>query len=729
MIHASAKGVTVNDGVRTSGHVHLDDGRPPVRFDCLSVDIGSSPQYCSTGAANITPVKPIDGFARRWEDLVDRVKATTSSSDQSSSDHTHKVAVVGGGAGGIELTLAINERLTNLTGDKSKVQITLLNKGSSLLKQHNPRVRAIFDRILTSRGITVIKNATATSVSSSINTKTLHYNNLETEASDDFDEIIWCTNASAQEWIKKSTPLETTAEGFIMVDDSFQTNVPGIFAAGDCCHNRSSPRPKAGVFAVRAGPVLRDNMINYLMGKPMIEYQLQSEFLGLISTGNKYAVASRGDFALEGAFLWKLKDEIDVKWMNGYKQLPEMQVDLQVPEIAQTKGAAAMAAFAEAPMRCGGCGAKVGASTLSRVLKVVRERRHKQEQKLGSSSAEKNKAIPTSLSSMDDCAVCLPPPPNCMTVHTIDFFRSFISDPFVFGRVSAVHSLSDCHAMGAIPQTALALAVAPYAVSESITEDTLIAMLSGASDALFEEDCALAGGHTCEGAELSLGFAVNGYLPANFKGFLKNGGKVGNKIVLTKRVGTGALFAAEMRGKVDGKFRSEAISEMCKSNGKAAKVITDPEFVSSVNAVTDVTGFGLVGHLLEMLDWEAGIGARLALSEIPFFEGAVSAAKQNIYSSLQKSNENSRRAVKNHSAIAQAHPEKSRLLYDPQTAGGLLIIMEAGAAEALVSRMKDDGYDSCTVIGEIIRLDTGGEGGGGGAEESCVMRKLVEIGE
>ncbi|GMH79022.1 hypothetical protein TL16_g08007 [Triparma laevis f. inornata] len=553
LIHASATGIEINESGK-GGSVTVDDGRPPIRFDALSVDIGSSPQYCSTGSSHITPVKPIDGFAHRWSSLVDRVSSDVS-------NEIIKVAVVGGGAGGIELTLAINERLKKIVKGEGRVEVTVFNRGGEILQQHNPKVREIFDRILKERNVHVVRNATASTSNS--NTKTLHYTHNDTPTSSPFSEIIWCTSASSQPWLRTSAPFETTDDGFILVDDMFQTSIPGIFAAGDCCHNRSGSRPKAGVFAVRAGPILRDNMLNFLMGNKLIEYVLQKEFLGLISTGDKYAVASRGSFALEGAFLWKLKDEIDVKWMKSYKELPEMKVELDFPEIAQSKGAVAMAAFAEAPMRCGGCGAKVGASTLSRVLKAVRERRHLQEQN-ASPNPNPNSSIPTSLSSMDDCAVCPPPPRDCMTVHTIDFFRSFISDPFIFGRISAVHSLSDCHAMGALPQTALALAVAPYAVTESITEDTLIAMLSGASDALFEEGCALAGGHTCEGAELSLGFAVNGYLPPNFPGFLKAGGQPTNKIVLTKRVGTGALFAAEMRGKVNGIFRTEAINEMCK---------------------------------------------------------------------------------------------------------------------------------------------------------------------
>ena len=173
--------------------------------------------------------------------------------------------------------------------------------------------------------------------------------------------MLWCTSATTQGWIKDNTPLVTTEGGFVKVNEFYQTSVPTIFAAGDCASNPSNPRPKAGVFAVRAGPFIRQNLINTLLGKELVPHEPQKEFLGIISTGDKYAVASRGEGGcLEGKWAWKLKDEIDTTWMKGYKELPEMEDETSPPPIVMSKGAAAMAAFAEAPMRCGGCGAKVG---------------------------------------------------------------------------------------------------------------------------------------------------------------------------------------------------------------------------------------------------------------------------------------------------------------------------------------------------------------------------------
>lgn len=253
--------------------------------------------------------------------------------------------------------------------------------------------------------------------------------------------------------------------------------------------------PLAGVFAVWAGPIVKDNLVAYLLNQPLVAHKPQSEFLGLISTGEKYAVASRGNHALEGQFLWTLKDEIDRTWMDGYINLPDMtdnsssgandnntantnssndhddtdeqisSSSVQVPPSLSKRGPDALAAFAEVNMRCGGCGAKVGSTTLTRVLDAIYKRRLARSGVSNNSINKPRKVDP------DDAAIV--PLPEGSTgggamIHTIDFFfRSFISDPYMFGKIAAVHALSDVHAMGAQVMNALALAVVPFAATES----------------------------------------------------------------------------------------------------------------------------------------------------------------------------------------------------------------------------------------------------------------------
>lgn len=450
----------------------------------------------------------------------------------------------------------------------------------------------------------------------------------------------------------------------------------------------------------------------------MTSHAPQKEFLGLISTGDKYAVASRGDHALEGEFLWRLKDEIDVGWMSMYKVLPSME-DMEnrknvetvhtpkIPSILQHKSKEnLLAAFMEAPMRCGGCGSKVGSHTLNRVLEAVYKHRVCQCIKKGPDTKAPKLIDP------DDAAIIMLPKSGGAMVQTVDFFRSFISDPFVFGKIAAVHALSDCHAMGADAHSALALAVVNFSANESITESTLIDMLSGASDIFDEEKCELSGGHTCEGSEQALGFSITGFVQNPSHLLKKRGGKVGDKIILTKPIGTGALFAAEMRAKCHGEHVEEALKSMMISNCAASRVVR--QYIErGVHACTDVTGFGLVGHLLEMLiandtgteNFES-IAAVVDLNTIPFFKGAIEAATNGIFSSLFRENFRSRRAVKNHEEAVVSSPIKYPLIFDPQTAGGLLLFVSSDICDELILCLRQSGnVNHVSVIGELTSYE------------------------
>jgi selenide,water dikinase len=499
-----------------------------------------------------------------------------------------------------------------------------------------------------------------------------------------------------------NTPFDTTDDGFLTVKDTYEsTSHSGVFAAGDCCHLVNHPRPKAGVFAVRAGPPLFHNLLSYLLQKPLKSHRPQSRFLGLISTGDPYAIASRGQwFAMESRFLWTWKDYIDRTWMKKYKVLPDVEEMMskmilkrksrsRVPECVTNKGSHVAAAFSADPMRCGGCGAKVGASTVSRVLHTVHQRQVQR--------AKEMSLPPPPPIDHDDAAIVLVRGGGAL-IHTIDYFRSFISDPFIFGKVAAVHALSDVHAMGAAAQTALALAVVPFAANEDITESTLLDLLSGASDVLQDEEVQLVGGHTCEGSELACGFAIHGFSACPQKLLRKYGGNIGDKMVLTKPVGTGALFAADMRTKCEGRHVMEALKSMLQSNGVASRIAC--EYGDSIHACTDVTGFGLMGHLLEMLVAGSDIGAVINIREIPFLRGALEASSDGIYSSLQPQNARCRSAITNHVDAAAACPVEYPLLFDPQTAGGLLFFVNADVADSFVDKLRVH-HPSAKVIGEI----------------------------
>jgi len=277
--------------------------------------------------------------------------------------------------------------------------------------------------------------------------------------------------------------------------------------------------------------------------------------------------------------------------------------------------------------------------------------------------------------------------------HTVDFFRSFGVDPFMFGRIAAVHSLSDSHAMGARPITALAIAVVPYGV-ESVVEETLFQMMSGAVEALREVNCALIGGHTCEGKELSLGFAVNGAVEID-RVMQKGGMSPGEMIILTKPIGTGTLFAAHMRVQAEGSWIAKALKHMAQSNHRAAECFR--EFNAS--ACTDVTGFGVLGHLSEMVK-ASDVGAKLNLDSLPLMDGALECVtKKKIFSSLQPANLRLRRAIVNE-AIALKHAVYP-LIFDPQTSGGLLATVSEKDAAECVSTLRKLGYEQACIVGEV----------------------------
>mmetsp|Transcript_22481 Transcript_22481/g.27554 ORF Transcript_22481/g.27554 Transcript_22481/m.27554 type:complete len:931 (+) Transcript_22481:35-2827(+) len=814
-IHAAAIGITYNnendhddgeDTARGLGFVQLSDGRPDIRYDTLSIDVGSSPsipsdivlsspmkvtqendksllqqpkqellQQKSSFLSSITPVKPIATFSKRWANICDRLYSTKLNCTYSSSN-PFQLVVVGGGAGGIELALSAQLALQNIMkedtcNDKYEedcIQVILVTRGQDLLSSHNFSVKSIFKRILSEKKIHVRYNAEVIGImeekhdiynSSSLLSTPNHELKLSSSTKEQlpikFHECLFCTSANASSWLTTHTPFETTSDGFVTVKDTYEClNHPGVFAVGDCCHLADNPRPKAGVFAVRAGPIVKDNLIAYLLHEPLTSHQPQSEFLGLISTGEKYAVASRGEHALEGYFLWTLKDEIDRTWMDGYLKLPDMSNSIDsnqvlsddnknkdegegddnatcIPPNLSKRSPDILAAFAEVNMRCGGCGAKVGSTTLSRVLDAVYKRRvSKSSTQMTASTATISKPKKPKKIDPDDAAIVLIPnatpgnsDKNGAMIHTIDFFRSFISDPFTFGKVAAVHALSDCHAMGAKAQTALALAVVQYAANESMTESTLIDMLAGACDILDAEECELVGGHTCEGAELALGFAVNGYIEDVSLLLRKQGGKVGDKIILTKAIGTGALFAADMRAKCRGEFVEEALLRMVSSNRIASECAMEMNGSESsvsrrgIRSCTDVTGFGLIGHLLEMLianddaeDEEGNplenISAALYIDKIPFLKGGIEAVQNGIHSSLHKENFRSRRAVSNHQDAFHRFPIKYPLLFDPQTAGGLLFFVDCSVCDDFIDKLLKTGLvPDVSVIGELKHFD------------------------
>jgi len=645
--------------------------RPPVAYDLVSLNIGSAPMTADVpGAAeNVVPVKPIDCFVVHWEKLRERVLVRRKPT---------RIGVVGGGAGGVEIILAIQYRLQQLLAadgqDGISLEFHLLTDTAEILPTHNPRVRNKFQRVLRERGIQVHTGHRVIAVEPGL----IHCDNGFQLS---LDEILWVTWAGAAGWVAE-TGLDVDKRGFIQVNDFLQsTSHPELFAAGDIATMINHSRPKAGVFAVRQGPKLTENLRRALLHRPLKPYLPQKQFLSLVSTGNRYAIASRSSWALEGAAIWRLKNWIDQRFMAKYCDLPEMleSAGADIPRgLADQEAIKEISALA---MRCGGCGAKVGSTLLTRALSQL--------------TPVAREDVLVGLHAPDDAAVVAVPPGKVM-VHTVDFFRAILDDPYLFGKIAANHSLGDIFAMGAEPQTALAIATLPYGLEVKV-EDTLTQLLAGALEVLQDAGTALVGGHTGEGAELALGFAVNGLVEPD-RILSKGGMQPGDQLILTKPLGTGTLFAADMRHKAKGPWIQAALTSMLQSNQEAARCLHRYR----ASACTDVTGFGLLGHLLEMVK-PAGVDVKLYLRAIPVLDGALETLASGIASSLQPQNVRLRRAIRDLETVADE--PRYPLLFDPQTAGGLLASVPADAAEACVAELRQSGYEQAAIIGDVRPQD------------------------
>lgn len=645
---------------------------PPVPYDRVSLNIGSTPRVDGVPGAsgNVVPVKPINQFDRRWRELLERVRAHPG---------VLRIVVVGGGAGGVELSLTVQYRLRNelaaLGRSPDMLEVHLFNAAEEILPTHNRRVRRMFMETLTERGIVVHNGAAVTQVSPG-------RVKASTCESLDADEIMWVTQAGGAPWLAQ-TGLELDEQGAIRVDDMLRSvSDPNVFAGGDIAAMVNHPREKSGVFAVRMGPWLAVNLRRSVQGRPLRRYRPQTGWLALISTGDKHAVASRGQMAFRGHWVWRWKDWIDRRFMAKYTDLPSMEEDeagRKPPEVQLESDEAAQAISAIA-MRCGGCGAKVGATTLSNAL--------------GKLKPVLREDVLVGLHSPDDAAVVRVPPGKAM-VHTVDFFRAFIDVPYIFGKVAANHALGDIFAMGAEAQSALAIATVPSGLDKKI-EDTVFQMMSGAMEVLDDADCALVGGHTGEGRELALGFAINGLIDDDGSdGLMRKGGmRAGDVLVVTKPIGTGTLFAAHAKLEAKGRWIDAALESMCQSNRLAARCLHR----HGARACTDITGFGLLGHLVEMTR-PSGVDAEIDLSALPILDGAQETVAAGVLSSLQPANVRLRRALRNQSEMVD-HP-RYPLIFDPQTAGGLLASLPAANAAACLDELKSLGYASAAVVGRV----------------------------
>jgi selenide,water dikinase len=667
LIHAEAIGLD-----RDEKRVLLRD-RPPIAYDLLSIDVGITPalEAIEGAAQHGIAAKPIGSFLSKLEALRQHCWAPGG---------PRRIAVIGGGAGGVELLLSVRARLLAELAqdgrDASAMTFALVTDGE-ILATHNPRVRERFRRILAARGIALHEHSRARAV-------TADAIELLSGQSIPADAVLVTTGAAAPSWFRE-TGLALDEGGFLLVGATLQSRGdPDVFGAGDCVTLAASPREKAGVYAVRAGAPLARNLRRRARGERPGDWHPQRRHLALISTGERHAIASRGWLSFAGDWVWTWKERIDRRWMRMYQDMAAMR--RRMAKVKVVSGAAE-------EMRCGGCAAKVGPESLVRALARL--------------APPLSRDVALGLDAPDDAAM-IEAPPSGLLLQSVDFFRAFIDDPYVFGEIAANHALNDVFAMGGEPRHALAIAVVPAGPPAKV-EETLFQLLAGARTTLDREQVALVGGHSSEGMELALGFSVTGHVPPG--GALRKGGlAAGDALVLTRPLGTGILFAAAMRGEARAGAIAAALVEMRRSNRRAAEILRKHR----ASAMTDVTGFGLVGHLGEMLR-ASQTDAEIDVPTVPLYGDALELAKAGQASTLLPAN-------LAHLGLLRGDidaPAKA-LLFDPQTSGGLLAGIPGEAAAACLAELRAAGYAEATVIGRVTR-----PAGGAGQAALTVVGRLA----
>lgn len=598
--------------------------RLPVPFDVASLNVGITTALSVVpGAATHTiPAKPLDAFASAWEAFVQDVAVGAK---------PPTVAVVGGGVSGCELAMAMSHRLRHVAPAPA-VRCTLLEGAPHLLPQGPEAVRRHLARPLHTLGVTV---KTGRAVEAFQEGSVL----LEGGEPVDAAFIVTVTGAKPLAWLAE-TGLDLD-QGFIRVRQTLQTQTdPMVFAAGDCAA-LPDPRPKAGVFAVREAPVLHGNLEAVLTGGRLRPYRPQRDYLKLVSLGGKRAVAEKGGRTLAGDWVWRWKNWIDQRFMDKFRQLPAMAA----PPAPRGPRALETDSFITGQQPCQGCGAKVGPLALRQALSA-----------LPSPVGEGLERPP------GDDAGLIRWPDGRWQVISHDHLPAFIADPWLMGRIAAVHALGDVWAMGAEPQAMLAALVIPRS-SEGLQARTVAEILDGAQSVAGSAGASLLGGHTTQGDTLTVGFTVTGLTPRPIG---LAGAQPGDALVLTKPLGVGVILAAEMRLAAPGATVRGAWAQMADDSTAQAAA----QLAAVAHAMTDVTGFGLAGHLIGMLAASGGLSARLDLECIPTLPGSVDLARAGIESTLAPAN----RAAVGDLAALGVDPKDPRaaLLVDPQTAGGLL---------------------------------------------------------
>lgn len=598
--------------------------RPKIKFDVLSINTGiqSNNREIKGAAKYCLPVKPISKLTNNFLNKITNFKS---------------IAFIGGGAGSVELALAIKKRFLNINQD---IKITIITGKRGLLSTFPQKTKLTSLKTLEKFKIDIIEYK-----------RVLEVKPKQIILSDKsilkIDKAILSTNSMTPKWLAKSDIL-LTKDNYILVNKSFQTNYKYVFASGDVIDFNNQNLKKAGVFAVRSGKPLAINIRKFILGKKLVEYKFNKNYLALIGTSKRSAIATKYNLTFNSRFFFYLKKYIDqnfIKKFSDFRIRKKFTLDALKTDVLNIFVKHKEKITDENDiMQCKGCAAKVPLNALKQ-------------------------ALPKDIVSTSEDAVSVPGHPELY--QTVDMISSIITDPFLLGKIAANHSISDMVSVNSKITSAMMILQLPLSKTEINSRD-LEQVLLGANEIFKTIDCPLIGGHTMIGKDKDpiIGFSILGQKQKKIK-IVKNRRKIKTKdlLILTEKIGSGLIFAGINNYLIDSYFQIDVIKQMIKGNLNFGKISNQLNILS----MTDITGFGLANHLLNLIKRDnSKTGLTIYPNKIPLFEGVNECLNKDIKSSLFKSNYD----IAQKDIIYKRDKSKlDNILYDPQTVGGIAFII------------------------------------------------------
>jgi len=617
-IHAEVERVSAHEK-----EIYFKD-RPKIKFDVLSINTGiqSNNREIKGAAKYCLPVKPISKLTNNFLNKITNFKS---------------IAFIGGGAGSVELALAIKKRFLNINQD---IKITIITGKRGLLSTFPQKTKLTSLKTLEKFKIDIIEYKRVLEVKPKqiiLSDKSL----LK------IDKAILSTNSMTPKWLAKSDIL-LTKDNYILVNKSFQTNYKYVFASGDVIDFNNQNLKKAGVFAVRSGKPLAINIKQFILGKKLVEYKFNKNYLALIGTSKRSAIATKYNLTFNSRFFFYLKKYIDqnfIKTFSDFRIRKKFTLDALKTDVLNIFVKHKEKITDENDiMQCKGCAAKVPLNALKQ-------------------------ALPKDIVSTSEDAVSVPGHPELY--QTVDMISSIITDPFLLGKIAANHSISDMVSVNSKITSAMMILQLPLSKTEINSRD-LEQVLLGANEIFKTIDCPLIGGHTMIGKDKDpiIGFSILGQKQKKIK-IVKNRRKIKTKdlLILTEKIGSGLIFAGINNYLIDSYFQIDVIKQMIKGNLNFGKISNQLNILS----MTDITGFGLANHLLNLIKRDnSKTGLTIYPNKIPLFEGVNECLNKDIKSSLFKSNYD----IAQKDIIYKRDKSKlDNILYDPQTVGGIAFII------------------------------------------------------